>query len=590
MKYSNIKKALFCSRPNRFVAFVDIDGSVEKVHVKNTGRCKELLTEGATVYLEKGNTPGRSTAYDLVAVEKGKRIINMDSQAPNRVVKEYLEKGEWIKDITQIKPETTYGESRLDFYVEAGDRKIFIEVKGVTLEEEGVVRFPDAPSERAVKHLYELKRAVEEGYEAYVFFVIQMQGVEYFTPNSDTHKAFADALSEVHKAGVKVVAYDCFVTWEELSICSPVEVRLGVRALWKDAINKRLLPWYKQVRRDLPWREEISPYRVWVSEIMLQQTRVEAVKPYFKRFMENIPDIASLAMVEEDRLLKLWEGLGYYSRVRNMQKAAIQILENYEGRMPADYENLQKLCGIGSYTAGAIASIAFGQRVPAVDGNVIRVMSRLCMLDTPLQDAKSKKDIEGMLKEVMSAEEPGDFNQAMMELGATVCVPNGRPKCSECPLKDICLANEKECQLEYPKKLEKKERKIEFKTILIIRDAENVAIRKRENKGLLAGMYEFPSMDGYFDEEEVLDYCKKIGLNPLQIHSLNQSKHIFTHKEWHMRGYMIRVDELAPRKEQAATKNWLYVEPGKVEEEYSIPSAYIAYTKYLNIRIGNESF
>ena len=260
------------------------------------------------------------------------------------------------------------------------------------------------------------------------------------------------------------------------------------------AIPKPLLKWYDNNRRILPWREDPAPYRVWVSEIMLQQTRVEAVKPYFQRFMETLPDIAALAQAPEEVLLKLWEGLGYYNRVRNLQKAAIQIMEDYGGVMPDSYEELLKLKGIGSYTAGAVSSIAYGKPNPAVDGNVLRVIARVRKDERCISEDKVKKAVEKDLWEVIPTDRPGDFNQAMMEIGACVCIPNGAPHCEECPLQQICLANADGTQLQYPNKAKAKERTVEEKTILIIRDAELAALHKRPAKGLLAGMYEFPSM------------------------------------------------------------------------------------------------
>ena len=212
----------------------------------------------------------------MIAVEKGQRMINMDSQIPNRVVKEWLEKENLFENITCIRPEYTYGNSRFDLYVEAGERKIFIEVKGVTLEEDGVVRFPDAPSERAVKHVEELQKAVKDGYEAYVFFVIQMKDVRYFTPNRQTHPEFAEALAEAERNGVKILAYDCSVTEDSIELGKEVPVVLEYPQLYE--MREPLVQWYRENKRDLPWRENPEAYRVWISEIMLQQTRVEAVK------------------------------------------------------------------------------------------------------------------------------------------------------------------------------------------------------------------------------------------------------------------------------------------------------------------------
>ncbi len=588
MKYSNIVLGRFLERPNRFIAHVEIDGAEHVVHVKNTGRCKELLIPGATVYLEKSNNPSRRTAYDLIAVQKGERLINMDSQIPNKVVEEWLRKGSFLHDLILIRPETRYGNSRFDFYVETVREKIFIEVKGVTLEENGRVRFPDAPSERAVKHVEELVQAKKQGYRVIVLFVIQMKGVTYFTPNRDTQPEFADALEKAVQAGVEVYAYDCYVTPEEIQLAEEVRVILNLENLKGILIQNPLLKWYDNGRRSLPWREDPTPYHVWVSEIMLQQTRVEAVKPYYKRFMETLPDIKSLAEAEEERLLKLWEGLGYYNRVRNMQLAAKQVMEQYGGQMPVEYEKLLTLKGIGSYTAGAIASIAFGQAAVAVDGNVLRVVSRYCMDDGLISDAKVKQRVEKELLEVIPKDRPGDFNQAMMELGAMVCLPNGEPRCTECPLQENCKAHKNHCELEYPKKAEKKARTIEEKTILIIQDADKAALKKRPKKGLLAGMYEFPSMEGHYVAEEVLQYLHDNGLQPLHIRALEDSKHIFTHKEWHMKGYAIRVDELAPKGD--LTKEWLFVEPSQTREQYPIPSAFAAYVPYLNIKLGKDNF
>jgi len=226
MNYKAIVEGRFLERPNRFIAKVEIEGNVETVHVKNTGRCKELLQDGAKVFLEKSDNPNRSTAYDLIAVRKGRRLINMDSQAPNRAVEEWLRDGGLFPDVKLVRPETKYGNSRFDFYVETENEKIFMEVKGVTLENENVVRFPDAPSDRAVKHVQELVEARGAGYRVFVLFVIQMSDVKYFTPNRDTHPAFADALFQAAEAGVEVLAYDCAVTADSMVIGNKVPVYL----------------------------------------------------------------------------------------------------------------------------------------------------------------------------------------------------------------------------------------------------------------------------------------------------------------------------------------------------------------------------
>ncbi len=572
MKYNEIIPAKFIERPNRFIAYVDIAGERTKVHVKNTGRCRELLKEQAQVYLEKSDNPNRSTAYDLVAVRKDGRMVNMDSGAPNKVVEEWLRAGGLFQDISLVRPETVFGNSRFDFYVEsASGTKAFIEVKGVTLENDQVAAFPDAPSERAVKHVEELIEAHKQGYDAYLIFVVQMKDVKYVEPNRKTQPAFGEAIQNARNAGVRLLAYDCIVDEDSLRIDE--EIPVVVDSL--DLIAKPLLTWYDSGRRILPWREDPTPYHVWLSEIMLQQTRVEAVKPYYDRFICRLPDIESLASVEEEELLKLWEGLGYYNRARNLKKSAIQISTEYGGKMPEDYDKLMELTGVGSYTAGAIASIAFGKPVPAVDGNVLRILSRLRADDRDIMDIKVKKAIEEELRAVIPRERPGDFNQALMELGATVCVPNGSPQCGQCPWKEICQAKRQGNASEYPKKRAKKARSIEKKTVLLIQYEQRIALNKRPSEGLLAGMYEFPSIEGHQEEKKVIAYLKQLGVMPLRIRRLEPAKHIFTHKEWHMTGYYIRVDDLTGMGE------YVFVDPAEIKNKYPVPSAYAAYMKLI---------
>ncbi|MEG0831397.1 MAG: DNA/RNA nuclease SfsA [Acidaminococcaceae bacterium] len=225
MEYHHIKTGYFLARPNRFIAQVELAGKIEICHVKNTGRCQELLTPRAVVYVEENTNPKRKTKYDLIAVQKGTRLINMDSQAPNQVVHDWLLAG-GLGSVTALKPESTYGKSRLDFYLEIGQRRIYLEVKGVTLETDGIVRFPDAPTERGLKHLHELAGCIKDGFEAYVLFVIQMQNVQYFKPNYQTHPAFGLALQEVAAQGVHLLAYDCLVTPTSLVLNKPIPVRL----------------------------------------------------------------------------------------------------------------------------------------------------------------------------------------------------------------------------------------------------------------------------------------------------------------------------------------------------------------------------
>ena len=357
-----------------------------------------------------------------------------------------------------------------------------------------------------------------------------------------------------------------------------------------EKIQKPLLDWYSQEKRSLPWRENSLPYHVWLSEIMLQQTRVEAVKPYYDRFLKELPDIASLAKIEEERLLKLWEGLGYYNRVKNMQKAAKQIIADYDGQMPQEWLELQTLPGIGSYTAGAIASIAYGKKAPAVDGNVLRVLARLTADNRDISDAKVKKAVEEALLLVIPEECPGEYNQALMELGAMVCLPNGKPKCEVCPLKELCLAHKRGCEEEYPKKPPKKKRKIEEKTVLILQDETRAALTKRGESGLLAGFYEFPCLPGKKTEAQTLAYLRELGFVSLRIQKIGEAKHIFTHKEWHMTGYCVRTDELMDKREAAECAGFIFVEKEEIEKRYPLPSAYAAYAKYLDIAQGAAVF
>lgn len=344
-----------------------------------------------------------------------------------------------------------------------------------------------------------------------------------------------------------------------------------------------LLSWFDANARILPWRNHPTPYCVWVSEIMLQQTRVEAVKPFFNRFVEQLPDVKALAECPEDALLKLWEGLGYYNRVRNMQQAARTVMEQYGGELPADYEKLKGLKGIGSYTAGAIASLAFGIPVPAVDGNVLRVLARITADEEDIAKESVKKRAEQELKKILPEKRAGAFNQALMELGAIVCVPHGMAKCGECPLKKICLARIRGVVEELPKKAPKKPRRIEERTVLVVKDGERVALRKRPAKGLLAGMYELPNESGVLSEKEALDFLKKQGLSPIRIQRLSEAKHIFSHVEWHMTGYAVLVEE-------TENSGFLFVEPKKTQQEYPIPAAFAAYTEYMQIKLGQKKY
>ena len=369
-----------------------------------------------------------------------------------------------------------------------------------------------------------------------------------------------------------------------------------------------LQEWFTANARVLPWRSEPKAYYVWVSEIMLQQTRVEAVKPYFDRFIKRLPDVEALANCPEDELLKLWEGLGYYNRVRNLKAAAQQIMEQYQGEVPQDYQELIGLKGIGAYTAGAISSIAYGKPVPAVDGNVLRVLSRVTGDDSDIAKESVKKAIQERLlrlmqesrdeqpsmqasKEVQDSKyklNPSLFNQGLMELGATVCLPNGAPRCDACPWAELCVAKATNQIDRLPVKSKAKERRIEQRTVLVVKDGEQLALNKRPGKGLLAGLYELPNYLGHLSPEEVVDRIKGIGLDPVRIQPLGEAKHIFSHVEWQMQGYVVF---LTPRDygQNASKDGWIFVDVEETKEKYAIPSAFAAYTKAMNMVLGKDA-
>ena len=347
-------------------------------------------------------------------------------------------------------------------------------------------------------------------------------------------------------------------------------------------IVQPLISWYRQNKRILPWRDQKNAYYTWVSEIMLQQTRVEAVKPYFLRFIGELPDVKALAECPEEKLMKLWEGLGYYNRVRNMQSAAQVVVAEYGGVLPASYDELLALKGIGSYTAGAIASIAYDIPVPAVDGNVLRVFSRITEDRQDIMKQSVRSQVEEKLLGIMPKDAPGDFNQALMELGAVVCVPNGPARCMECPVAALCKAYHHGTVDELPVKAPKKKRTIENKTVLVIQDGECTAIRKRPQEGLLAGLYELPNVEGHLSMDEALQKVKEMNLEPLHIETLPEAKHIFSHIEWRMTGYRIRVSSLEERKESS----FIFTEKKQSEKQYAIPSAFRAYIKYMKEKSG----
>ena len=349
-----------------------------------------------------------------------------------------------------------------------------------------------------------------------------------------------------------------------------------------------LVRWYRSGARDLPWRRTQDPYRVWVSEIMLQQTRVEAVKPYYERFLERYPDPRSLAEGGEE-LFKLWEGLGYYSRARNLRAAAVQICG--KGGFPRNYRELLELKGIGPYTAAAISSICFGEPVAAVDGNVLRVLSRLlCIEEDPSSPALRKEIFRALCgampqgREGLPASLPtpfgqprndaGDFNQAMMELGARVCLPNGAPLCGTCPLAGFCRACALGVQTSYPVRPEKKARKAEPRTVFLLRKEGKYALRRRPETGLLAGLWEFPSVAGNLSAREA---AQTLGCGTEKLTPLGEAKHVFTHLEWHMTGWLVEL--LAEGKEPDGFGELVFVSPEELERKYALPSALEYYRK-----------
>ena len=333
-----------------------------------------------------------------------------------------------------------------------------------------------------------------------------------------------------------------------------------------------LLPWYDKHVRDLPWRRDPSPYRVWVSEIMLQQTRIEAVKGYFDRFMAALPTVRDLATADEETVLKLWEGLGYYSRARNLHKAAKIIVEKYNGELPADEKALRALPGIGDYTAGAVASIAFGLPAPAVDGNVLRICARLTCCPDSIGEGRVKDGFREQLRAQYPAQRCGDFTSAIMELGETVCLP-GTPDCEACPLQHLCRAYETGTQTQYPVMPEKRPRKIQRRTVFILEHEGLAALARRPDKGLLAGMWELPNVEGTLTREEALARAAAWGCEPTDALPCGEAVHIFTHLEWHMTGWRIFC--------AAVPERFTWTSPAQRAAQYPVPAAFRAYKALL---------
>ena len=345
-----------------------------------------------------------------------------------------------------------------------------------------------------------------------------------------------------------------------------------------------LLQWYDAQRRILPWREDPTPYHVWISEIMLQQTRVDAVIPYYERFLAALPDVKALAEADEEVCLKLWEGLGYYSRVRNMHKAARQIMEEYDGQIPGTSAQLQKLSGIGRYTSEAIASIAFGEAVPSVDGNLLRVFARRTEYEGNIKSPQALRDAEAFYAERISRDRPGDYNQAVMDLGATICLPNGEPLCEECPWNRLCQAHSAGTELCYPVVPPKKARAVSQHTAILLRYGELVLLEQRPEDGLLSGLPGFPMLDGHRSEAELASVISSAG-SGLQVRQRKPYRHIFSHREWEMQVMEILCSS---RKEFDAATEILFprirtmtADASEIFNRYSIPTAFRPCVQYL---------
>lgn len=332
-------------------------------------------------------------------------------------------------------------------------------------------------------------------------------------------------------------------------------------------ISETLLNWYQDNKRDLPWRKNKNAYYIWVSEIMLQQTRVEAVKPYFQKFILTLPTIESLSLVGEDALLKLWEGLGYYSRVRNMQKAAIICMDRYNGQLPTTYQELLTLPGIGPYTAGAIASIAYNQQVCAIDGNVLRVYARLFAIEKDILLQTTRNQIQAIMEQDL-VQNMGDMNQALMDFGSSICIASGNVRCNICPLQSYCKAYQLGKVHQLPIRKKKKNRKTKKYTIVIYRYQNKVLLHKRKNQGLLARLYEFVTLNEHYSKKQFP-----------HSYYLGKCTHVFSHIEWNMKGFLVEVDDLFEK------DGYIWVEQEQLFTTYSIPGAF---QKYLQKAFGGE--
>ena len=310
----------------------------------------------------------------------------------------------------------------------------------------------------------------------------------------------------------------------------------------KDEFRKSLLSWYRREKRDLPWRKTSNPYHIWVSEVMLQQTRVDTVIPYYQRFLERFPTMEALANAEENDLLKMWEGLGYYSRVRNLQTGVREVISDYGGKVPSNRAEISTLKGVGPYTAGAVLSIAYGVPEHAIDGNVMRVISRLLLIEEDIAIPRTKKIFETVVMDLIDKEDPSSFNQGLMELGATICTP--KPRCLLCPVRDFCLAFQEGRQEELPVKTKKTTMKIIPVTAFAIQNKQGEwLLRKRPAKGLLASLWEFPMVE-YAESQSLEEIAlEHFAIELMSVVEILSFKHIFTHLTWEMKSYGALIEK-----------------------------------------------
>ena len=336
-----------------------------------------------------------------------------------------------------------------------------------------------------------------------------------------------------------------------------------------------LLVWFSEHARTLPWRDDPTPYHIWVSEIMLQQTRVAAVLGYYERFMDAAPTVAELAALPEEQLMKLWQGLGYYNRARNLQKAARQVMGEFGGVFPGSYDQIRSLAGVGDYTAGAIASIAFGIPVPAVDGNVLRVVSRINGDEGDITLASTKERVRRELEDIIPVGQASAFNQGIMELGATVCLPNGAPLCDRCPARDFCRARREGRTADLPVKAPKKERRVEERVVFLIFHGRRVALRRRPDKGLLAGLWEFPN-----ELAPAQEALAEWNIQTQDVYRAGVGKHVFSHIEWRMTANLVQAGS------EELPEGWVWADRDALEREYAVPNAFRAFEPAVKERLG----